>query len=896
MGKSTLELAVGTGSWDAGLKRATKSLSDFIQSQGGLKQALDQDSEKVRTFVQMMGRMESTSKTLRGQINDYNATIEQLTVQYNRLSDAQKKTIGQDYLKSIEQLKGKYSEAKGSLDDFNKSLGDSGTAFNSVLDVLSKKLGVSGDLMGLVTSKTVMLTGAIGASVTAIMKATEAWTGYNNELAKQDQQTAVVTGLRGGSADNMTDAARSLASVYGVDFRQAIEAANTLMSQFGESGESAMKLLRDGMQGMIQGDGGKLLSMIQQYAPAFQSAGVSASQLVAVIQNSEGGIFTDQNMQAIVMGIKNIRLMTKQTSEALAQLGIDGEAMSKKMSDGSLTVFDALKMVSSKLKDTESGSKTAGEVMQAVFGRQGAMAGTNLAKAIESLNTNLEETKLQTGEIGQATADLQLATERLNKALRDCFEYDGWDTMTTDIKSGLLVALASVVETLGSAKSFLTGIEVAGVNIFDTIREKALNAVGPLGTVLNLLIGISNARSNGRAIQAGGNAGGLLGEVIRNGKGGTGGTETNTDPRDELIAQLRKQLEDALKKGKTDTQTLAPEGSIAAQEQLVANLTKKWKEASDQVGRDGYLKQLDEAKKTLEQMQRVSAPDIDKLYPVQEEPSGPSLSYLDQAKQSIATALSDKAGQIDETAFTSFLTVAIQHGIDGLDLDFTTLQMKMVEGMDIPDSDWTALQDKINEKLGEMELDPIKINLETGNLAGNKELAKDAKNTAQAWQAATNAINSAGSALQNLEDPGAKVAGIVAQAVANIALGFAQATASPATGIAGVFGWIAATTAGLATMVATIASVKSATKGGFASGGIVPGNSFSGDNLRISDYGINSGELILNHAQQNNLANELRGGVGEAVKPQIMLTGDKLYVAINNYLRMAGKGQLVVSQ
>lgn len=344
------------------------------------------------------------------------------------------------------------------------------------------------------------------------------------------------------------------------------------------------------------------------------------------------------------------------------------------------------------------------------------------------------------------------------------------------------------------------------------------------------------------------------------------------------------------------TTDAAAEGSIAAQEQLVANLTKKWKEASDQVGREGYLKQLEEAKKTLEQMQSVSAPDIDKLYPVQEEPSGPSLSYLDQAKQSIATALSDKAGQIDETAFTSFLTVAIQHGIDGLDLDFTTLQMKMVEGMDIPDSEWTALQDKINEKLGEMGLDPIKINLETGNLAGNKELAKDAKNTAQAWQAATTAINSAGSALQNLEDPGAKVAGIVAQAVANIALGFAQATASPATGIAGVFGWIAATTAGLATMVATIASVKSATKGGFATGGIVPGNSFSGDNLRISDYGINSGELILNHAQQNNLANELRGGVGEAVKPQIMLTGDKLYVAINNYLRMTGKGQLVVSQ
>ena len=250
----------------------------------------------------------------------------------------------------------------------------------------------------------------------------------------------------------------------------------------------------------------------------------------------------------------------------------------------------------------------------------------------------------------------------------------------------------------------------------------------------------------------------------------------------------------------------------------------------------------------------------------------------------------------DMTTLKTILETAIKNNIDAAQFDLAPLWEKIFDGDNIEDSVWTDLVDKINEKLAELELDPIKINLETGNLAGNKELAKDAKNTAQAWQSATAAINSAGSALQNLEDPGAKVAGIVAQAVANIALGFAQATASPATGIAGVFGWIAATTAGLATMVATIASVKSATKGGFASGGIVPGNSYSGDNLRISDYGINSGELILNHAQQNNLANELRGGVGEAVKPQIMLTGDKLYVAINNYLRMTGKGQLVVSQ
>jgi X-X-X-Leu-X-X-Gly heptad repeat protein len=279
-------------------------------------------------------------------------------------------------------------------------------------------------------------------------------------LAKQDQITTVTTGLKGDAADKMTDQARALADTYNVDFREAINAANTLMTQFGETGEQSMQLIKDGMQGMIQGDGPKLLSMIQQYAPSFRDAGVSASQLVAVIQNSEGGIFTDQNMNAIVMGIKNIRLMTKATSDALKQMGIDGDKMSQELSDGTLTVFDALKQVAGGLRNVDSNSMVAGEVMQQVFGRQGVTAGSNLGKAIEQLNLNLEETKKQTGEVGDAYNDLYNANVKLNGAIRDCFEYDGWDQMATGIKANLVSALASVLDFLGRIKGALGGFSV----------------------------------------------------------------------------------------------------------------------------------------------------------------------------------------------------------------------------------------------------------------------------------------------------------------------------------------------------------------------------------------------------------------------------------------------------
>jgi hypothetical protein len=238
---------------------------------------------------------------------------------------------------------------------------------------------------------------------------------------------------------------------------------------------------------MIQGDGPKLLSMIQQYAPAFQSAGVSAKQLVAVIQNSEGGIFTDQNMNAIVFGIKNIRLMTKATSDALAQVGIDGEQMSKQLNDGTITVFEALKKVAGALQGVNGNSKAAGEVMQAVFGRQGVMAGTNLGKAIAELNTNLEETKLQTGEVGKSFAELEIADNKLNEAMRETFGMDGWTEMENTIKTGLLVELTNLIKGVGEVSKAFTSMANA-VGGWGNVAKGALFSIcPPLEQIIDLL-------------------------------------------------------------------------------------------------------------------------------------------------------------------------------------------------------------------------------------------------------------------------------------------------------------------------------------------------------------------------------------------------------------------------
>lgn len=202
-----------------------------------------------------------------------------------------------------------------------------------------------------------------------------------------------------------------------------------------------------------------------------------------------------------------------------------------------------------------------------------------------------------------------------------------------------------------------------------------------------------------------------------------------------------------------------------------------------------------------------------------------------------------------------------------------------VELLDTSKEKLAADMEELRKRLG---LEPIKLGVEVGT--DGKGTVETAKQTEKAWGAAANAISAIGGALQQIEDPSAKVAGIIMQAVANIALGFATATTQAAAG--GPFAWIAATVAGIANMISAVTAIKQVTSSGkFADGGIIGGNSYSGDNLTAS---VNSGELILNRAQQNTIASQLQGGAMN-IHIQGMVSGHDILLVASNYASSAGK-------
>lgn len=187
--------------------------------------------------------------------------------------------------------------------------------------------------------------------------------------------------------------------------------------------------------------------------------------------------------------------------------------------------------------------------------------------------------------------------------------------------------------------------------------------------------------------------------------------------------------------------------------------------------------------------------------------------------------------------------------------------------------------------------DLSKIKIEGDDLDKLNELANAGKAAEASWDAALGSISGLGSALAAIEDPAVKVLGIIAQAIATVALSFAQALSKDTK--LGVFGWIAAAAAGTAAMVSTISAIKSATAGSYEQGGIVPGNSFTGDNLTAN---VNSGELILNRAQQNTLAAQLRQGYSNNMHLTATIKGTDIQLALNNTSRQQGRGTYVTTK
>lgn len=207
--------------------------------------------------------------------------------------------------------------------------------------------------------------------------------------------------------------------------------------------------------------------------------------------------------------------------------------------------------------------------------------------------------------------------------------------------------------------------------------------------------------------------------------------------------------------------------------------------------------------------------------------------------------------------------------------------------LDLPEEEVAGITQTMQD-LGERirsDIKPLKVKIDPKPLENTD---KEVMSVGDHLDGVSKSFGAMGQVIQMLEDPSAKVAGIVMSAVANVAQSFSMALA----GAKDPWTWIAAAASGTAVMISTITAIKSATAGSYAEGGVVRGGAFAGDAVPIM---ANAGEVVLNAAQQQNLAGQLqpRDMGGER---QPYTNGEMMFLGISNYLKRSGKGEIVTTR
>lgn len=896
MAESIVRLRVESSEYDAKLKRASDNLRQYVDGAKKAGESVSQASKDTVEFVRALGNMDTVAKNTNGQMREITRTVTDMTMQYRALTEEEKNSpFGRAMAQSIQQLTERAAEARDAMGDITAAINNAASdtrAFDqisqgaTVVTSSFQTLQGAAKLVGIEMGDNV----EVLAKLQAAMAVTNGLTTIQNALQKQSalmQGIVAVQARARAAAEALATSGTKAATVAQAAFNAVAKANPYVLLATAIAGvAAAFSIFSSGADEATDAE--------KRNKEATESLKKSHADFAQRMRDDIGSSVAQTVAKFVTLQDQWKRLKT--------------EAEQKRWIDSNQSAFNALGLSVNSVNDAyKIFVDRAPEVIA-------ALQAIAEAKALESFKQKETERYLEmkyfSGDNKRSTENGGLYTKvdpnqtyrfGMPQEWRDAGLQFGVDYDRKTIKGSRQFYLTSSGEQKINQLRNNQAVDLHNKQLkqqqeqieqIDRDYDKAMEKATKLSANLPVTTG-----------------GGAAGGVTRGG----GGTR-NTPP---------------------------PEGSIAAQEALVQSLTKKWREAADQAGRDGYLKQLEEAKEKLAEMQgktddivdgsmRALTKELQELQAEQQDvTSTEDWQAYETRIKAVKKQMSDLKGEMSdmETGFSgltgnslSAWISAQQSSLGGMELggsgymqtaaniiDAQTLQNvlnatiakgiaidpavkerlfeQLISGEDIPDSVWVELAETINSSISEMEVEPIKIDVETGNVTGLGKQVKDS------WQDAARAVQSVGSAMQQLEDPAAKIAGIVGQAIAQIALGFAQATAADSK--LGVFGWIAAIAGGLGTMISTISAIHSAT--GYAEGGIVRGNSYSGDNLWGPSFGINAGELVLNRAQQGALAGQLTSGEGNGgAHPYV--TGEMIYLGLTNYLKRRGLGEMVTSR
>ena len=463
------------------LKQREKALSEELENGTVTRQEYDKAVEigkvaqknyrdEIRTLQKEIQNNIRQQQQQEGSLKQLRAELGNATKAYDEMSRTEREGAKgkelQEHIKAItKELKGAEEETErfySNVGNYRNSIVEAITGNNQFASSLANLMQEGGGTLGGMFQTAITSVKSFGAALMGLM-ANPAFLGiagiagvgvafkwffdYNQGIAEATRLTHEFTGLTGDELVSVRNEIQAIADTMGKDYKDTLSTVDALMANYGLTAQQSMKVVEDGFASGadLSGD---MLSKIQQYAPTFHDAGISADQMVAILQQTRSGIFSEKGLDIITMASKRIREMSTGTRSALEGIGIDVNKVQDDLASGARSTFDVVQEISTKMKNFGADSQQVGSVLKDVFGRQGADAGIKLIEQLDTMSTSLEEVKKQTGEWGKDQEEDIKAVAELNGAWSALFDLtdNGWEMMIDKVEDFARESLTSVLK------------------------------------------------------------------------------------------------------------------------------------------------------------------------------------------------------------------------------------------------------------------------------------------------------------------------------------------------------------------------------------------------------------------------------------------------------------------
>lgn len=486
------------------IKSATSASQSHDEAVSESSDAVETLDEILSQNVRTVKEVEEQNKKLKEALDNLDLTAPNVQEEIDRINERleNNRKLTEKTTDANQELADKLGSMLGINLNFGKSLeglsANSASSGNAIKALTSNVSAFAKTLMTLLANPAVLA--FLGIAGTLIVAK---WIfDYNKNLQEATRLTEEFTGMTGKAMKSMRSEIIGVADTYGKDFNEVLAAADGLVSQFGISFEDAMQTIKDGF---VAGSdlNGNFLEQLGKYPAAFREAGLSASQMTAMIAQTRSGIFSEQGMEVIEEANKKFREMSQATKDALSTIGMSAEQALKDVESGEKSMFDIYQEVAGKLDELPESSEAAGKVMKEVFGEKGVEAGYELITCLKDIDTNLESVKGQTGEVGKMEEQVMESQIELENKLAAVFDMTGgsFETLTGQFKVLTNEALSALLDILIDVCNWF-------INLYnDAVYVRTI--VKSVGLAFNLLWDIIKV-----GVKAVGNSFKLLGGII----------------------------------------------------------------------------------------------------------------------------------------------------------------------------------------------------------------------------------------------------------------------------------------------------------------------------------------------------------------------------------------------